>query len=35
MIYWISTYRTWIEVVDANRYEPHIIARSNRTDYLV
>lgn len=35
MLYWIGTYRTWIEVVDANRYETHIIARSNRTDYLV
>ena len=35
MVYWIRANRTWIEVVDDNLFKEHIIARSDRTDYLV
>ena len=34
-VYWITTYRTWIKVVDDNLYKEHIISRSDRTDYVV
>ena len=35
MVYWINAHRTWIEVADASLYREHVIARSDRTDYLV
>lgn len=35
MVYWIRANRTWIEVVDDNLFKEHIIARPDRTDYLV
>lgn len=35
MVYWINAHRTWIEVADDNLFKEHIIARSDRTDYLV
>ncbi len=35
MVYWINAHRTWIEVADDNLFREHIIARSDRTDYLV
>lgn len=35
MVYWINAHRTWIEVGDDNLFKEHIIARSDRTDYLV
>ena len=35
IVYWITTYRTWIKVVDDNLYKEHIITRSDRADYVV
>ena len=35
MVYWINAHRTWIEVADDNLFREHIIARKDRTDYLV
>ena len=35
MVYWINAHRTWIEVADDNLFKEHIIARTDRTDYLV
>ena len=35
MVYWINAHRTWIEVADDSLFREHVIARSDRTDYLV
>lgn len=35
MVYWIRAHRTWIDVADDNLFKEHVIARKERTDYLV
>lgn len=35
IVHWITTYRTWIKVVDDNLYKEHVITRNDRTDYVV
>lgn len=35
MVYWIRTYRTWIEVVDDNFYKEYALTRNGHIDYLV
>lgn len=35
MVYWIRTYRTWIEVVDDNFYKEYALTRNGHIDYIV
>ena len=35
MVYWIRTYRTWIEVVDDNFYKEYALTRNGHIDYVV
>lgn len=35
MVYWIRTYRTWIEVVDDNFYKEYAITKNGHIDYIV
>lgn len=35
MLYWIRTYRTWIEVADDNSYREYAITRNGHIDYVV
>lgn len=35
LVYWIRTYRTWIEVVDDNFYKEYALTRNGHIDYVV